>query len=101
MRHPDALTTRAGRAYFWCDEARIRTEAPDGSGPQGGGRAPRGENLGLDQLTTGGLSGLTDPPLQDNIIDDLDANGVSTGGFGHTVCGFGEEAIAPNLPPTQ
>jgi uncharacterized protein GlcG (DUF336 family) len=55
--------------------------------------------LGLDLLTTGGVSGLTASPLQDNIIYDLDAEGVSAGGFGHTLCGFGEEAAV--LPPTQ
>jgi uncharacterized protein GlcG (DUF336 family) len=55
--------------------------------------------LGLDQLTTGGVSGLTAPPLQDNIIYDLDADGVSESGFGHPLCGFNEEDAV--LPPTQ
>jgi uncharacterized protein GlcG (DUF336 family) len=55
--------------------------------------------LGLDQLTTGGVSGLTAAPFQDNIIYDLDANGVSLGGFGHPLCGFNEENAV--LPPTQ
>ena len=55
--------------------------------------------LGLDRLTTGGVSGLTDAPFQDDIIYDLDANGVSASGFGHPLCGFGEENA--NLPPTQ
>jgi len=55
--------------------------------------------LGLDQLTTGGVSGLTAGSLQDNIIYDLDANGVSASGFGHPLCGFDEENAV--LPPTQ
>jgi uncharacterized protein GlcG (DUF336 family) len=55
--------------------------------------------LGLDQLTSGGVSGLTPPSLQDNIIYDLDGDGVSAGGFGHPLCGFGEQDAV--LPPTQ
>jgi hypothetical protein len=55
--------------------------------------------LGLDQLTTGGVSGLTAAPFQDNIIYDLNGDGVSAGGFGHTLCGFNEENAV--LPPTQ
>jgi hypothetical protein len=55
--------------------------------------------LGLDLLTTGGVSGLSEPPLQDNIIYDLNAEGVSEGGFGHPLCGFNEENAV--LPPTQ
>jgi uncharacterized protein GlcG (DUF336 family) len=49
--------------------------------------------LNLDFLTTAGVSGLTAPPLQDNIIYNV-ANP-----FGHPACGFGEEAAV--LPPTQ
>lgn len=65
--------------------------------------------LGLDMLTTGGVSGLTVsiPPRQDNIIYDLDeatpdhhhAADNSTSGFGHPICGFGEELVV--LPATQ
>jgi len=55
--------------------------------------------LGLDQLSTGGVSGLTGDALQDNIIYDLDAEGVSAGGFGHPLCGFGEDEAV--LPPTR
>jgi uncharacterized protein GlcG (DUF336 family) len=53
--------------------------------------------LGLDLLE--GVSGLTPPPFQDNIIFDLNAEGVSEGGFGHPLCGFNEENA--DLPPTQ
>ena len=49
--------------------------------------------LGLDKLTTGGVSGLTGAPFQDNIIYNL-ANP-----FGHPKCGFGEDAVA--LPGTS
>ena len=55
--------------------------------------------LGLDLLNTGGVSGLSGPSFQDNIIYDLDANGVSEGGFGHPLCGFNEQDA--DLPPTQ
>ena len=55
--------------------------------------------LDLDQLTTGGVSGLSGPGFQDNIIYDLDADGVSASGFGHPLCGFNEENA--DLPPTS
>ena len=63
-------------------------------------------NLGLDNLTTGGVSGLTAAPRQDNIIYDIvggnhGAADNSTSGFGHPDCGFSESAIAPGLPATQ
>jgi uncharacterized protein GlcG (DUF336 family) len=61
--------------------------------------------LGLDRLTTAGVRGLSAPPRQDNIIYDLNpldkshAVDNSKSGFGHPLCGFGEEAAV--LPPTQ
>lgn len=60
--------------------------------------------LGLDMLTTGGVDGLSAPPLQDNIIYDIvggnhDAVANSASGFGHPICGFGEELAV--LPATQ
>ena len=61
--------------------------------------------LGLDRLTTGGVRGLSATPRQDNIIYDLSpadkhhAVDNSTSGFGHPLCGFGEESVV--LPPTQ
>jgi uncharacterized protein GlcG (DUF336 family) len=63
--------------------------------------------LGLDNLVTGGVSGLSAAPLQDNIIFDLDegtpdhhhAADNSTSGFGHPKCGFGEDLVV--LPATQ
>ncbi len=65
--------------------------------------------LGLDKLTSTGVTGLSASPRQDNIIYDLDeltpdrhhAADNSTSGFGHPDCGFGESAIAPLLPATQ
>jgi uncharacterized protein GlcG (DUF336 family) len=53
--------------------------------------------LDLDLLSTAGVSGLTPPPFQDDIIFDLDAPNPS--GFGHPLCGFNEENA--ELPPTQ
>jgi uncharacterized protein GlcG (DUF336 family) len=61
--------------------------------------------LNLDRLTAGGVRGLSAAPLQDNIIYDLnpankhDAVDNSASGFGHPLCGFGEQAAV--LPPTQ
>jgi len=61
--------------------------------------------LGLDQLTTGGVSGLSPSPRADNIIYDFpvgsthDASDTSVSGFGHPICGFGENLIL--LPATQ
>jgi len=61
--------------------------------------------LGLDRLTTGGVKGLSPAPRQDNIIYDInpadkhDAVDNSASGFGHPLCGFGEQLIV--LPPTQ
>ena len=61
--------------------------------------------LGLDRLTTAGVRGLSASPRQDNIIYDIppadrhDAIDTSTSGFGHPICGFGEETVV--LPPTQ
>lgn len=61
--------------------------------------------LGLDNLTTGGVSGLSAAPRQDNIIYDVpagsthDASDTSPSGFGHPICGFGEDLIV--LPATQ
>jgi uncharacterized protein GlcG (DUF336 family) len=61
--------------------------------------------LGLDQLTTAGVSGLSASPRQDNIIYDIpvgmthDASDTSVSGFGHPICGFGENLIV--LPATQ
>ena len=63
--------------------------------------------LNLDKLTSGNVAGLSAAPRQDNIIYDVpDTNqhpaiDTSTSGFGHPLCGFGEDAIAPNLPPTS
>lgn len=60
--------------------------------------------LNLDKLTTGGVTGLSASPRQDNIIYDVpDADqhraiDNSPSGFGHPICGFGENAIV--LPPT-
>jgi uncharacterized protein GlcG (DUF336 family) len=62
--------------------------------------------LNLDKLTTGNVSGLSGAPRQDNILYDVPDNNqhpaidTSASGFGHPLCGFGEDAIAPNLPPT-
>lgn len=47
--------------------------------------------LGLDLLTTGGVSGLSGVGFEDNII-------YAAGPFSHPICGFGENLIA--LPPT-
>ena len=61
--------------------------------------------LGLDKLTTGGVSGLSVSPRQDNIIYDIDpadphhAVNNSASGFGHPRCGFGEDLIV--LPATN
>ncbi|MEE8290020.1 MAG: heme-binding protein [Candidatus Tectomicrobia bacterium] len=63
--------------------------------------------LNLDMLTTGGVSGLSVIPRQDNISYDLDevtpdhhhAADNSTSGFGHPKCGFGEDVVV--LPATQ
>jgi uncharacterized protein GlcG (DUF336 family) len=60
--------------------------------------------LGLDNLATGGVSGLSASPRQDNIIYDVlptthDASDTSASGFGHPICGFGEDTKV--LPPTQ
>jgi uncharacterized protein GlcG (DUF336 family) len=66
--------------------------------------------LGLDKLTTGGVSGLAtlaDPSsvFQDNIIYDVpvgsthNASDTSVSGFGHPICGFGEDMVM--LPGTQ
>jgi uncharacterized protein GlcG (DUF336 family) len=49
--------------------------------------------LQLDFLTTGGVSGLTAVPFQDNIIYNI------TAAFGHPTCGFGEDTQV--LPATQ
>ncbi len=62
--------------------------------------------LNLDFLTTAGVTGLSAAPRQDNIIYDIDPGNPhqavnSSGGFGHPVCGFGEDAVAPTLPETQ
>ena len=65
-------------------------------------------NLGLDKLVTGGVSGLSGSPRQDNIIYDIPTGGPpplqvhdvvekSASHFGHPLCGFGEESIV--LPP--
>jgi uncharacterized protein GlcG (DUF336 family) len=61
--------------------------------------------IGLDRLTTGGVRGLSASPRQDNIIYDLNpadkhhAVDNSVSGFGHPLCGFGEQAAV--LPATQ
>ncbi len=61
--------------------------------------------LGFDRLTTAGVRGLSASPRQDNIIYDIDpldkhhAVDNSASGFGHPLCGFGEQAIV--LPATQ
>ena len=63
--------------------------------------------LNLDFLTAAGVTGLSAGSFQDNIIYDLDevtpdhhhAADNSASGFGHPICGFGEEVIA--LPATQ
>lgn len=62
--------------------------------------------LNLDHLSSGGVSGLSESPLQDNIIYDIAPNDHhaadnSDSGFGHPVCGFGEEQAAAGLPPTR
>ena len=56
------------------------------------------DGLGLDNVP----SGLSAPFAEDNIIYDLvvDANtghGVSTGGFGHPICGFGADGENPAI----
>jgi uncharacterized protein GlcG (DUF336 family) len=62
--------------------------------------------LNLDKLTSGNVGGLSGAPRQDNILYDVPNNNqhtaidTSASGFGHPLCGFGEDAIAPNLPPT-
>ena len=61
--------------------------------------------LGLDKLTTGVVSGLSAAPRQDNIIYDVpvgsthNASDTSASGFGHPICGFGENNVV--LPETQ
>lgn len=61
-------------------------------------------DLDLDKLTTAGVTGLTAASFQDNIIYDIapdnhHAADNSASGFGHPICGFGENLVA--LPPTQ
>ena len=46
------------------------------------------DTLGLDYVPSGVNSNPTAP---DNIIFDIDAEGVSESGFGHPVCGFDED----------
>lgn len=61
--------------------------------------------LGLDRLTSGGVTGLSAAPRQDNIIYDLNpadkhhAVDNSASGFGHPLCGFNEQNAV--LPATQ
>jgi len=56
-------------------------------------------NLGLDGLAgVGGVSG--DAARPDNIIYDIDADGVSAGGFGHALCLNTDEAVG-SLPAVQ
>lgn len=61
--------------------------------------------LGLDRLSAAKVRGLSPAPRQDNIIYDLSAAEKhhaadnSKSGFGHPLCGFGEEKV--ELPPTQ
>ena len=50
------------------------------------------DGLGLDNVPAG--VSLT---ADDNMIQDF-VDGASTGGFGHPLCGFGEEAVIPDLP---
>jgi uncharacterized protein GlcG (DUF336 family) len=63
--------------------------------------------LQLDRLSSGGVRGLSAAPRQDNIIYDIPSDeqhpaiDTSPSGFGHPLCGFGEEAIAPTLPATE
>jgi uncharacterized protein GlcG (DUF336 family) len=63
--------------------------------------------LHLDKLSSGGVTGLSPAPRQDNIIYDIPddeqhpAIDTSDSGFGHPLCGFGEEAIALTLPATE
>ena len=55
------------------------------------------QNLGLDNVPTG-VSG--DAQRPDNIIFDLNADGVSAGGFGHPTClDPNEPDVAANLTP--
>lgn len=57
-----------------------------------------------DALALDNIPGGVAPDKTDNIIfDNIGTNGQfqSQGGFGHPLCGFGEENIAPNLPTTN
>ena len=64
-------------------------------------------NLGLDFLSTKGVSGVSgDPSRPDNIVYDIKAQpyqmeGVSAGGWGHPICSDAAKSIASTLPVVQ
>src|SRR5262249_5432707 len=87
---------------LWRGSRALQQGRPESWGPRG----QRGHPLRRPQhrpadasspetrfLTTAGVSGLTPPPLQDNLIYNVN------NAFGHPTCGFGEDAVV--LPPTQ
>lgn len=54
--------------------------------------------LGLDYVPAGFSSTGDDNMIQDIVVDPVTGMGVSASGFGHPLCGFGEEAVISNLP---
>ncbi|MDA1129436.1 MAG: heme-binding protein [Chloroflexi bacterium] len=58
------------------------------------------DGLGLD-FVPAGLSGVGFDNLIFDIADDAHGNPESVGGFGHPICGFGEEVVAGTLPATH
>jgi len=54
--------------------------------------------LGLDYVPVGFSETGDDNMIQDIIADTVTGLPFSPSGFGHPVCGFGEEAVIPSLP---
>ncbi len=54
--------------------------------------------LGLDHVPVGVSPTNDDNMILDTTVDLTTGHTVSAGGFGHPVCGFGEDAIIPDLP---
>ena len=58
------------------------------------------DRLQLDFVPTG-VSATGDDNIVFDIAEDANGNKVSAGGFGHPLCGFGEEPIADGLPTSH
>jgi uncharacterized protein GlcG (DUF336 family) len=54
--------------------------------------------LKLDHVPAGVSATGDDNMILDTTTDPVTGHAVSSGGFGHPACGFGEEAVIPNLP---